>query len=112
MAAREISVSLSEQLINRPCNVRNKPGGRGPAEESWRPTKRLVGKQHTTNIIVDPPWTGAAKRWTGVWNHLWNQCWTGVWNGLGTNVLGSAVWSRVAGGAATESVLLKKRKVW
>ncbi len=91
MAAREISVSLSEQLINRPCNVRNKPGGRGPAEESWRPTKRLVGKQHTTNIIVDPPWTGAAKPWTGVWNHLWNQCWTGVLNGLGTNVLSSAL---------------------
>ena len=91
MAAREISVSLSEQLINRPCNVRNKPGGRGPAEESWRPTKRLVGKQHTTNIIVAPSWTGAAKPWNGVWNHLWNQCRTGVWNGLGTNVLSSAL---------------------
>jgi hypothetical protein len=77
-------------LINRPCNVRNKPGGRGPAEEPWRPTKRLVGKQHTTNTFVDPSWTGAAKRWNGVWNHLWNQCWNGVWNGLGTNVLGSA----------------------
>ncbi len=98
-------------LINRPCNVRNKPGGRGPAEEPWRPTKRLVGKQHTTNTFVDPPWTGAAKRWNGVWNHLWNQCWTGVWNGLGTNVLGSAVLPKSPAERRQEGVLLKKRKI-
>src|SRR5205809_2754052 len=111
MAARGISVSLSEQLINRPCNVRNKPGGRGPAEAPWRPTKRLGGKQHTTNILVDRPWTGAAKRWNGVWNHLWNQSWTGVWNGLGTNVLGSAVWPKSPSERRQEGVLLKKREV-